>query len=110
MLATAAGPAWLLVRRIGLDRGWAALAALSATVPALVYGYELIGSIKEITALGMILTLGALVVLHRRWLLGHPTGAIPFALVTAAGVSALGVGFGAWVLAAVAVLVVVAVL
>ena len=107
MLATAAGPAWLLLRRMGLDGGWAALAALSATVPALVYGYELVGAIKEITALAMILTLGVLVVLHPRWLRGPPTGAIPFALVAAAGISALGIGFGTWVLAAVAVLVVV---
>jgi hypothetical protein len=104
MLAIAAGPAWLLVRRLGLNGGWAALAALTATVPALVYGYELVGSIKEITALSMILTLGALVVLHPRWLRGPPHGAIPFALVAAAGVSALGVGFGAWVLAAALVL------
>jgi hypothetical protein len=106
MLAAAAGPAWLLVRRMGLDGGWAALAALSATVPALVYGYELIGSIKEITALPMILTLGVLVVLHPRWLRGPPTCAIPFALVAASGISALGVGFSVWVLAAAAVLVV----
>jgi hypothetical protein len=107
MLAIAAGPAWLLVRRLGLNGGWAALAALTATVPALVYGYELVGSIKEVTALAMILTLGALVVLHPRWLRGPPRGAIPFALVAAAGVSALGVGFGAWVLAAAVVLAVV---
>ena len=107
MLATAAGPAWLLLRRMGLDGGWAALAALSAIVPALVYGYELVGAIKEITALPMILTLGVLVVLHPRWLRGPPTGAIPFALVAAAGISALGIGFGTWVLAAAAVLVVV---
>ncbi len=107
MLATAAGPAWLLVRRVGLDGGWAALAALSATIPALVYGYELIGSVKEVTSLGMMLTLGALVVLHRRWLGGRPQSAIPFALVAAGGISALGVGFGAWVLAAAVVLAVI---
>ena len=68
MLAIAAGPAWVLARRIGLAGGWAALATLTATVPALVYGYELVASVKEIVALGMILTLGALVVLHARWL------------------------------------------
>jgi hypothetical protein len=107
MLATAAGPAWLLLRRMGLRGGLALMGALSATVPALVYGYELIGSIKEIASLGLILTLGALIVLHPRWLRGRPTGVIPFALVAAAGVSALGVGFGAWVLAAVAVVAVV---
>jgi hypothetical protein len=106
ILAIASGPAWLLVRRIGLDGGWAALAALSVTVPALVYAYELIASVKEITALAMILTLGALVVLHARWLRGPARGAIPFGLVSGAGVSALGAGFGAWVLAAALVLAV----
>lgn len=109
MLATAAGPAWVLARRIGLDGALAAAAALTVTVPALVYGYELIASVKEITALGMILTLGALVALHARWLRGPPQAAAPFALVAAAGVSALGVGFGAWVLAAVLVLAVIAI-
>ena len=78
VLATASGPAWLLARRLGLERAWAAAAALFATVPALVYGYELIGSIKEITALPMVLTLGVLVVLHPRWLRRGPIGAIPF--------------------------------
>jgi hypothetical protein len=105
ILATAAGPAWLLARRIGLNGRWAAPAALSATVPALVYAYELFGSIKEITALSMILTLGALVVLHERWLHDRASRVIPFAVVAAAGVSALGVGFGVWGLAALAVLV-----
>ncbi|MGA2321765.1 MAG: hypothetical protein ABSG95_13655 [Solirubrobacteraceae bacterium] len=109
MLATATGPAWLLARRIGLDRLWAAPAALTVTLPALVYGYELVASVKEITALSMILTLGSLVALHPRWLRGPPSRAIPFALVLAGGISALGVAFGAWSLAAVAVLLVVAV-
>jgi hypothetical protein len=108
LLATAAGPAWLLLRQMGLQGGWAALGALTTTVPALVYGYELIGSIKEIACLGLILTLGTMVVLHPRWLAGRSTGAIPFALVAAAGVSAIGVGFGAWVLAAVVILAVIA--
>ena len=38
----------------------------------------------------MILTLGALAVVHRAGCGGDPRGAIPFALVLAAGVSALG--------------------
>jgi len=109
LLATSVGPAWLLARRIGLAGAWAALAALSATVPALVYAYELIGSVKEITGLAMILTLGALVAVHARWLRGAPRTALPFALLAAAGVSALGVGFGAWLLAAVAALLLVAI-
>ncbi len=109
MLATAAGPAWVLARRIGLEGGWAALATVTATASALVYGYELVASVKEIVALGMILTLGALVVLHPRWLRAGPAGIIPFAIVLAGGVAALGVGFGAWALAAVVVLGVVAI-
>lgn len=103
ILASAAGPAWLLVRRIGLAGGWAAPATLTTVAPALVYGYELLASVKELTALSMLLTLGALVAVHRRWLGGPPTRAIPFALVLAAGVSALGLAFGAWALAPVLV-------
>ncbi|HEX8714028.1 MAG TPA: hypothetical protein VF706_00540, partial [Solirubrobacteraceae bacterium] len=106
MLALAAGPAWELARRLGLRDATAAPAALVATVPALVYGYALIGSIKEIVALAMMLTLGALVAAHRRWLARGARRALPFALVLAAGVSALGAGFGAWGLAAAAVLLV----
>jgi hypothetical protein len=109
MLACAGGPAWLLLRRLGFAAAGAALGALVVSVSALAYGYELIGSIKEITALPMILALGALVASHRRWLWAGPRAAIPFALVTAAGVSALGVGFGAWALAAAAVLLVIVV-
>ena len=108
MLALCTGPAWVLVRRLGLDGWLAALATLTITLPALVYGYELIASVKEISSLSLILALGALVVLHPRWLRGPPRGAIPFALVVAAGVSVLGVAFGAWALAAVVVLVAIA--
>jgi hypothetical protein len=104
MLALAAGPAWVLARRIGLQGGWCALATLTATLPALVYGYELVASIKEIVALGMIFTLGALTVMHARWLWLGARGAIAFALVITGGVAALGIGFGAWALAAVLVL------
>lgn len=107
MLALATGPAWLLARRMRLDGPWAVLAALTATVPALVYAYELFGSVKEITALSMLLTLGCLVVQHRSWLRGPSFRAIPFALVLGGGVSALGVAFCAWALPAVAVLAVV---
>jgi hypothetical protein len=109
MLALATGPAWVLVRRIGLDGWLAALATLTVVLPALVYGYELIASVKEISALGMILALGALVVLHPRWLRGPPLGGIPFALVAAAGISVLGIAFGAWVLSALVVLAAIAI-
>jgi hypothetical protein len=107
MLASAGGPAWLLARRMRLTGGWAVLAVLSAILPALVYAYALLATVKELTAMSMLLTLGCLTVLHRRWLAAAPARAVPFALVIAAGVSALGLAFGAWALAAVAVLVVV---
>src|SRR3984957_3912733 len=109
MLALCTGPAWVLVRRLGLDGWLAVLAALTVTLPALVYGYELIASVKEITSLPLILALGALVVLHPRWLRGPPRGVVPFALLLAAGVSVLGVAFAAWAATAVVVLVAVAV-
>jgi hypothetical protein len=105
MLAVAAGPCWMLARNMRLGSAWAALAALTAVLPALVYAYVLFGSVKEITALPMLASLGALVVAHRSWLGGASAQrAIPFALVLAAGVSALGLAFGAWALAAVLVL------
>ncbi len=105
VLASATGPAWLLARACGLSRGLAAVAALTAVVGALVYAYELFGSIKEITALGMILALGALVALQGRWVRSPGRGVIPFALIVAAGVSALGVAFGVWALLSAIVLV-----
>ncbi len=107
VLACATGPAWLIARRMGLGASAACLAAFASVVPALVYGYELIGSVKEITALTMILTLGALVADHRAWLGRAPRRAIPAGLVVAAGASSLGAAFGAWALAAAAVLAVV---
>jgi len=110
MLATASGPALLLARRMRLTGAWALLAAVSAVVPALVYAYELFGSIKEVTALSMLLASGCLVADYPRWLRGGASGAVPIALVLAAGISALGVAFGVWALAAVVVLAVALVL
>ena len=65
---------------------------------ALVYAYELFGSIKEVTALGMILALGALVRGPGSGGCAPPWGVIPFALIVAGGVSALGAAFGVWAL------------
>ncbi|HEX3519565.1 MAG TPA: hypothetical protein VHT29_11085 [Solirubrobacteraceae bacterium] len=106
MLAIGTGPAFAIARRMGLRGGWAALAALSAVLPALVYAYELFGSIKEIVALPMILALGALIAGHRDWLAlrpARPTRVIPAALLLAGGVSVLGIAFGAWGVVCVAV-------
>ena len=98
MLATACGPAWLLARRPA-SRDWGAGGA-DRRVPALVYAYELFGSVKEITSLCMLLASDA-------WSSGTALAAagrgaaVPFALVLAAGVSALGVAFAVWALIAV---------
>ncbi len=100
LLAAGFGPAWLLAQRIGLRGAWAGFAALSTVLPALVYAYELLGSIKEVTALALILALGALVVDHESWLGRAPRRAVPFAVLVAGGVSALGIAFGAWALVA----------
>ena len=104
VLATACGPVWLLARQLGLRGPWRALAAITTVLPALVYGYELLGSVKEITALSMLLASGAVVASPGSWLRQGPRGAIPLALLLAAGISALGAAYGVWALAALVVL------
>jgi hypothetical protein len=104
MLASACGPAWLLARRLGLAGPLAALAALTVVLPALVYAYELIGSVKEVTSVPMLLAAGCLVSSPRAWLHRGARAVIPLALVLAGGISALGAAFGVWALVALAVL------
>jgi hypothetical protein len=103
-LALATGPAWLIARRLGLAGAWAAAAAVAATVPALVYGYELVGSVKELVTVPELMALGALVACRRQWIPGSARATLPAALVVAAGVSAIGVSFAAWALASALVL------
>ncbi|HXB16763.1 MAG TPA: hypothetical protein VNV44_13590 [Solirubrobacteraceae bacterium] len=104
MLALGFGPAWLLARYLGLRRGWALLAGVTAMLPALVYAYELLGSIKEITTLPLLLACGCLVSRPQVWIGRGARGAVPLALLFAGGVSALGPAFGAWALASLIVL------
>lgn len=106
VLATAVGPVCLLARRIGLNGFWLALAVLTATLPALVYAYDLIASVKEIATLPLLLGIGALVAGSRDWLTRGARTAIPFAVLSAGAVSAIGAGFGVWALAATIVLAV----
>lgn len=103
LLAAATGPAFVLARRLGLRGAGCAAATLSVVLPALVYGFELVGSVKEIAALVVLLTTGALVVDRDRWLGGPPRAGLPFGLVTGAGFAVLGLAFGVWGLAAVLV-------
>ncbi len=99
VLALGCGPAWVLARRLGLGRAMAAAAALTAVLPALVYGYELEGSVKELTAMSLLLACGCLVSKPGRWLERGARGAVPLALLFAAGLSVLGPAFGAWAIA-----------
>ncbi|MGI8804043.1 MAG: hypothetical protein ACR2KV_18090 [Solirubrobacteraceae bacterium] len=104
VLALGVGPAWVLAQRLGSRAGWAAAAAVTASVPALVYGFALVASIKELVAVPLILALGALLVVGRSSAPARPSQSLPFALVAAAGASAIGVAFGAWALVAAIVL------
>jgi hypothetical protein len=110
VLALGVAPAWLLARRLGAGRPTAAAAALTAVLPALVYGYELEGSIKELTAMSLLLACGCLVSKPGGWLARGARGAIPLALLFAAGLSVLGPAFGAWVIACSAALLAATVL
>lgn len=86
-----------LAQRAGLPRWAAALSGWIAAVPALVTAYALMGSIKEMTALPLLLLMGAAVVLAR-----HQVGAglrplIPFSIAAAGAIGAIGLPALAWV-------------
>lgn len=88
-----------LGRSAGLGRASAAVAGTVASVPALLYAYALMGSVKEITALPMIILMGALIpwarVLARR---AGPRAVLPVAIAGVAVVEAVGLAGAPWVL------------
>ncbi|HTU79958.1 MAG TPA: hypothetical protein VMF09_14480 [Solirubrobacteraceae bacterium] len=89
-----------MAKRSGLSRAAAAVTGMIASVPALVYAYALMGSIKEITALPMIVLMGALLVCARE--LRAATGVravLPFGIAAAATLDAIGIAGSAWVVA-----------
>jgi hypothetical protein len=87
-----------LARRAGLPRPAAAITGVVASVPALVYAYALMGSIKEITALPMILLMGALMVCARELRARAGIRAVlPFAVAAAAALGAIGIAASPWV-------------
>ena len=61
-------PSLLLLGELGVG-AMAWVAAIVASVPALVYAYALMGAIKEIALLPLLLLLAALLAEHRAWLL-----------------------------------------
>jgi hypothetical protein len=107
MTAMSAPSLAFLLRRSGAPDWLAGVGAFAAAMPALVYAYALQGSIKELTALPLLLALGALLVLSREIWAAGPRGAIPFGVLAAGGIGAIGLAFSAWlgliVLAALAV-------
>jgi len=88
-----------IAARAGLGRLAAAVAGLVAAVPALVFSYALMGSIKEITALPMLLLMGALLVIARGLAReGGLRATLPFAVAAAAAIAAIGIAASPWVL------------
>jgi hypothetical protein len=102
VVAFSVPPLYFVCRSTRMPRPAAAVASALAAVPALVYSYAQMGSIKELTALPLVLLLGALLALRPRLLELGVRGAVLPALVGAAGIAAIGIAFTAWLLAALA--------
>ncbi len=96
-LAFAALVLAFLARSAGLSKLAAAFTGWLAAVPALVYSYALMGSIKEITVLPMLLLMGALVVLAPRLARAGIRAALPFGVAGAAAFGAIGIAASPWV-------------
>ncbi len=94
---TALGLAYA-ARVAGLRRSYAAITGMIAAVPALVYAYALMGSIKELTALPMLILMGALLACARslRETAGWRAG-LPFAFAAAAAFGAIGIAASPWI-------------
>jgi hypothetical protein len=87
-----------LALRAGLPRPLAALAGWIAAVPALVYAYALEGSVKELTLMPELILMGGLVVLAPVLGRGGWRAALPYAVVAAAALGAIGIAASPWVL------------
>jgi hypothetical protein len=96
-LAFAALVLSFLASRAGLSRPAAAVTGWIAAVPALVYSYALMGSIKELTALPLLPLMGALVVLAPQLARAGIRAALPFAVTGAAAFGAIGIAASPWV-------------
>jgi hypothetical protein len=87
-----------LARRAGLARPSAALAGTIGAVPALDSAYLLMGSIKEMTALPMLVLMGALLVYARELRARAGVRAVlPFAIAAAGALGAIGIAATPWV-------------
>jgi hypothetical protein len=87
-----------IARRTGLPRPAAAVTGTIAAVPALDYAYALMGSIKELTALPMLVLMGALLVCARELRAQAGIRAVLlFAVAAAAALDAIGIAASPWV-------------
>lgn len=96
LLAFCAAPLYFLARAASIPRPPAAVAAVVASAPALVYAYAQMGAIKELAVLPFVLLLGPVLVLMPRWLAQGWRGALVPAVVGAGGVGAIGLAFLPW--------------
>ena len=101
LLAFCAAPLYFLARAASIARPAAAVTAVMASAPALVYSYAQMGAIKELAVLPFVLLLGPVLVLSRSWLERGPRGALLPAVVGAAGIGAIGLAFAPWLAATV---------
>jgi hypothetical protein len=97
-MAMVAMVAYYMARRALLPPLAAALSGFIAGIPALVYAYLLMGSIKELSTMPEIFALGGLMLLPREQVKPGIRGVIPLAVVAGAGVGTLGPSFAPWVI------------
>ncbi|MGO9960230.1 MAG: hypothetical protein ACLP50_30365, partial [Solirubrobacteraceae bacterium] len=96
-LALTALAAVFLAERAGLSRFAAAFAGWIASVSALVAAYTMMGSIKELTALPLLLMMGGCVVIAPSLVRAGFRGAVPFAVAAAGAIGAIGLSAVAWI-------------
>jgi hypothetical protein len=87
-----------LAHRAGLPRPLSAVAGWVAAVPALVYAYALQGSVKELTLMPELILMGALLALAPTLARGGWRAVLPYAVVGAAALGAIGIAASPWVL------------
>ena len=87
-----------LAASAGAGRRLAAVSGFVSAVPALVFSYAQMGAIKELAVLPPLLLLGAVLVSFPRQLGAGWRAVVPLAVTGGAGIAAIGVSFGPWLL------------
>ncbi len=86
-----------VAHRAGLPKWASAFTGWIAPASALVASYAMMGSIKELTALPLLMLLGASLVSAREHLRLGVRGTVPFALAAGGAVAAIGPAAVAWI-------------